>query len=315
MGSVYSSSACAFIWLGPGNEASDHALSLIDSLQEILLEHVPGLHVGETVPSNRNVCLPEDMVLPGDDQAWADLEVLFSRPWFNRTWTFQEPIRAPERMIACGSKIRNWSTFADAIILPLNLRHGGKAIININSFLVLDLFIEKRPKDLRLSQLIYNTQQREASDRREKVYALYGLVQEYQKVPLEISYAMSVEDVCRSAVRFCIENERSLSILTHVSLFRTQSDLPSWVPDWRNRIGSGCDPVDAMYVNKFNASSMGQPLLVTSSSNDKLILKGFVLATVERTIDITALELNAEDSFPESWIAVAAAAGVPVRFL
>ena len=180
---------------------------------------------------------------------------------------------------------------------------------------MLDLFIEKRPKDLRLSQLIYNTQQREASDRREKVYALYGLVQEYQKVPLEISYAMSVEDVCRSAVRFCIENERSLSILTHVSLFRTQSDLPSWVPDWRNRIGSGCDPVDAMYVNKFNASSMGQPLLVTSSSNDKLILKGFVLATVERTIDITALELNAEDSFPESWIAVAAAAGVPVRFL
>ena len=312
MGSVYSSSACAFIWLGPGNEASDQALSLIDSLQEMLLEYVPGHNVRETMG---NVSLPEDMVLPGDDQAWADLEVLFSRPWFDRTWTFQEPIRAPERMIACGSKMRSWSTFEDAIVLPLNLRHGGKAIIDLNAFLTLSIFIEKGPKDLRLSQLIYTTWQREASDRRDKVYALYGLVQDYQKVPLEISYAMSVEDVYRSTVRFCIENERSLSILTHVSRMRTLSDLPSWVPDWRNRIGSGCNPVDAMYVNKFNASSMAQPLLMTSSSNDKLILKGFVLATVERTIDITALGLTAEDSSPESWKTVAAAAGVPVRFL
>ena len=293
MGSIYSNSACAFIWLGPGDENSDGPLSLIDTLEN----------------------LPKDMASPFDDQACAKLEALLSRPWHNRTWTFQEPIRAPERMIACGSGIRDWNTIVRALRGAMYFRCRQETLASISLFLTIDTSISQKAEDLRLSDLLFRTCGRNASDPRDKVYALYGLVQDHQKVPLEISYAMSVEDVYRSTVRFCIQNERTLSILTYVSANGSQSDLPSWVPDWRDGYGSGRACVDAKYLTKFNASSMSRPVLVPSSSNDKLILKGFVLATIERTIDIAALKFNAADSFPESWITNAAAAGVPARFL
>ena len=60
---------------------------------------------------------------------------------------------------------------------------------------------------------------------------------------------------------------------------------------------------------------MSLPLLVPSSRSDKLILDGFVLAIIERTINAVALRISPADSSPDSWRTNAAAAGVPACFL
>ena len=314
MGSVYSNAGCAFIWLGPRDEDSDQALSFIDSLQEMLLAYIAD-YDGNDLEDDM-IDLPDGAFSPSDDQGWVKVYALFGRPWFHRCWTFQEAILAPERMIACGSEIRGWITFALAAFGYTHLKvREGTTIFPVAPLITIQNSIAEKPEDRRLSKLLYRNTSREASNPRDRVYALYGLVQACQKVPLEIDYAMSVEDVYRSTVRYCIESEESLSILTHVSEFGNQSDFPSWVPDLRYCFESGCTPVDPLFYRVFNASSRSRPLLVPSSSNDKLILKGFILAIVERTIDIAALKLNAIDSFRQSWLTNAATAGVPMRFL
>ena len=115
---------------------------------------------------------------------------------------------------------------------------------------------------------------------------------------LEINYAMSVEDVYRSTVRSCIGNEETLSILEFASEFKNALDLPSWVPDWRDRSRSECWPVSRYGLTRFHASSMSRPLIVPSSSNDKLILKGLILTTIEHTIKIPALGIHHANGSP-----------------
>ena len=314
MGSVYSSSACAFIWLGPGDEDCDQAMSFIDSLEYITSERREPLDEDDSWLHN----LLDAAFQRLDEQTLAELSALFLRPWFHRSWTLQEPIRAPNSIIACGSIIHSFTSFFFASLACTHwcFRHAEWTVFDVSSFYLTFGFVTAMPEELCLSTLLFRTSlDREASDPRDKVYALYGLVQGYQKVPLTVSYAMSVEDLYRSTVRFCIENEESLSILKPVPTFKNQSDLPSWVPDWRDQSGSGCEPMSWLKLAGFHASSMSRPLLVPSSSNDKLILKGFTLARVERTIKITALGVNLADSSPDSWRTHAAAAGVPVRFL
>ena len=315
MGLVYSSSACAFIWLGPGDKHTDQALRFIDSLEDMFSEYAVRLDDPDVDDWNYLHDLLDDAILPSDGHAWAGLVALFSRPWFNRCWTLQEPIRAPDRTIACGSKIWNWNIFSYAALVCAQGKYSDRKHVNVEALLVIQGAIKQGSKNLRLSELIYTSQKREASEPRDKVYALYGLVQDNQKVPLEISYAMSVEDIYRSTVRFCIENEEKLSILIQVSEYNNTPDLPSWVPNWRDQTYSGCIPVGGPWNEEFNASSTTRPLLAPSSSSDKLILKGFVLAIVERTIQRPALLVNPVDSSPGSWKTNAAAAGVPVRFL
>ena len=308
MASVYSSSACALIWLGPQDEGSDRALSLIDSLDDMLLENNGLLDEDEFRD------LVNDTISALDYQTCMEFAALFARPWFKRVWTFQEAILAPDRMIACGSKIRDWDTFLHVVQVSIRFRYSENFLASsMLPFLTIQNYINMKPEDLRLSKLIYDNWGREATDPRDKVYALYGLVQGYQEVPLEVNYAMSVEDVYRSTVRFCIENEGKLFILNNVSDFRKQSHhLPSWVPDWRDRF-----PLSGFLGGRsdFQASSAARPLLVPSSNDDELILKGFTLSIVERTIDIAALRVGAANSFSDSWIKNAAAAGVPPCFL
>ena len=308
MGSIYSSSTCAFIWLGPRDEGSDRAISFIDFLHHMCLKYV--YPDSSRRWNDDGMDLLENAVLRSDNQAWAELKALMERPWFSRCWTLQEPILAPHRVFACGSKIRDWNTCIRAALTSQELTHMNMASVSILPVLVIHHFMIRKPGDLSLSDLISTNWARKASDPRDKVYALYGLLQDYQNVHLEINYATSVGDVYKSAVRFSIENEGKLSILGQVSQFRNHPDQPSWVPDWREKSPSGCSP-----VMRFGASSATRSLVVPSSSDNKLILKGFTLSTVERTIETAALGLNLGDDCQDSWRRNAAAAGVPVRFL
>lgn len=86
----------------------------------------------------------------------------------------------------------------------------------------------------KLSDLLWNILDRDATDPRDKVFAVLGLVgKEYIDSLPDIDYSKSIEQVYQEASSFIIMKEKSLDLLLAASGLNDEGILPSWVPDWR----------------------------------------------------------------------------------
>ncbi|KAF3803307.1 hypothetical protein GCG54_00013417 [Colletotrichum gloeosporioides] len=104
--------------------------------------------------------------------------------------------------------------------------------------------------DGKLSDLLWNTWDREAKDRRDKVFAVLGLVGKNKGLLLKPDYSKSVRQVFCETARDVIRMEDKLDILLAANGTRNDVDgvqLPSWVPDWRKEAHEA-RPV--MFVNR-----------------------------------------------------------------
>lgn len=71
---------------------------------------------------------------------------------------------------------------------------------------------------------------REATNPRDKIYAVWGMARDRFTPDFEVVYEPSVEDVYINFATYCLVTRRSLRILSSVS--PTPRKMPSWVPDW-----------------------------------------------------------------------------------
>lgn len=137
----------------------------------------------------RRLGLPE---FPSDQ--WAQLVRLFKRPYFRRIWIVQEMIAAPlTSSIYCGDmEPLPWTVLTKAIdtleradwTAPIDSQYGGE---NNFSFLFIALSITmawmkgaKSPADrLVIRRKTQQTRRFEASDPRDKVFALIGIINDF----------------------------------------------------------------------------------------------------------------------------------------
>jgi hypothetical protein len=78
-----------------------------------------------------------------------------------------------------------------------------------------------------------------ATDPRDKVYALYGLLEDSTAAGFSADYKKLTELVYTDTAKFLIEQYILLDILGLVEPKHSLSPLPSWVPDWSsNDVGS-----------------------------------------------------------------------------
>lgn len=84
----------------------------------------------------------------------------------------------------------------------------------------------------RLHSLLRLSQMFKCSDLRDKVYALYGLVDLKDSLDgIQPDYTLPVEEVYRKVAKHVIQQEKRLDIWT-IGTHRSMTNLPSWVPDW-----------------------------------------------------------------------------------
>jgi len=84
--------------------------------------------------------------------------------------------------------------------------------------------------DANLTDLVEKTAACGASDSRDRVFALLGLISESSF--LKPDYSLSASHVMIGVAAHCLLNEKSVNVLHWAAAATAEEDYPSWVPQW-----------------------------------------------------------------------------------
>lgn len=179
------------------------------------------------------------------------IRLILDLPWFYRLWTVQEVTVAKEVMLVYGNSFVAWEGF-EWMVGFLSIREAILFIGPTNQttlprredcytklkMLLFDANGVKlsEPPSEPLTTVLKVTRTKNASEPRDKVYAVYGIFRflGIHAIP-EVDYSSSVDTIYFDITKAAIRLDNSLAILKETGLCWNFPDLPSWVPDWSNR--------------------------------------------------------------------------------
>jgi hypothetical protein len=180
------------------------------------------------------------------------LSAFFLRPWFTRVWVLQEVAVSTKASILCGKRALPWNElcYASWFLHEKAVTHRNSGLGSVGSYVVvlLGMFMTKRNLPSEFSQfngnllsLLSTFQYCDATNPRDKIYALLGLAWDYPakssttspEVPtFTPDYTDSVAQVYTDFARYQISSTNSLALLSKRTTQNPSFQLPSWVPDW-----------------------------------------------------------------------------------
>ncbi|KAJ8111614.1 hypothetical protein OPT61_g5836 [Boeremia exigua] len=230
-------------------------------------------------------------------------------PWWNRIWVIQEVVVPPLIEAVYGAFSVPWEVFTLAsrhlakhstqccqeiyTRLPRDLRKVlddfTQKVSGISELRTTQvklgfprIFHEPKVGSRSLLELLRRFRDRQASDSRDKVYALLSLVKtdEDSSVPSMLpDYSLSESRVFAQATLQCIYGSGSLSVFSTELGRKFRSDLPSWVPDW-GAPGGYIYTVRGHAVELYNASPGGDLIEDLVRSTDLVRLRVRALTTL-----------------------------------
>ncbi|KAK3991066.1 heterokaryon incompatibility protein-domain-containing protein [Cladorrhinum sp. PSN332] len=231
MRQIYSSARRIVMWLGPGSQAADRAMSLYERWQ-----------LGD---EPLNPYLAQGL----SRQDCHDLDHLERNRYWTRSWVYPEA-STPRvyRELWCGEKIVWFNKVAKVnnFIRDHILKGKGEAsrpLPQPNPFVTaiskLNILTQKRAnsdRSMTLSDLLVMTYRLRASIEVDKIYALlsvYNDIQGLDEHAIRIDYSLPPEKVHRALAKHVVEKEASLDILLLCSAAKASSkEQWSWVPNF-----------------------------------------------------------------------------------
>jgi hypothetical protein len=241
---IYQKARRVVVWLGEEADLSD-----------VLEQFIPRIHLAqekqEAAGDKRHLLQMkaadrEKYDLPSlRDPGYRAMLYIACRPWFNRVWIVQELALARDAVIHCGGWSLPWDLFQSVyqyVITDLALSHILRPLVPenpANYMLMLEwtLYNTHHAIHQSLSALLLRHVTTEATNPRDKVYALCGLADDVRaaRVKLVPDYNKDVPQVFKDAAVAILRAEHNLDILSAAGLREDSEypDLPSWVPEWR----------------------------------------------------------------------------------
>jgi hypothetical protein len=214
------------------------------------------------------------------ERGWDILEEFFSNAYWRRVWVIQEVTVATKVTILCGTCVIPWDDVATILTkwrktpesVPLGKRSYLKAMHLVD---FRDRFRVKR-EPISLLDAMRWSYQTEATDPRDKIFALLGLCHDgatYVPVP---NYKQPLEEIIADMSRAMMSYDRSLDLmcLKGTSLDE-EGKFPSWTPNWANLWSGSLHSMtvhEADYEN-WHANFSFDPIL-EGSTDQFLIVEG-----------------------------------------
>jgi hypothetical protein len=200
-----------------------------------------------------------------------ELYKITQTPWWRRLWVVQEFVLAPKVTMYYKRFKIPWNYLVNAsMVWPRVLREiseedvakmteWAQTIYEMERWRL--MWGQARQPKIRLVDLLWHFRHREATDPRDKVYAVLSLVNSWnQQVPIAPRYDWSVSKVYGEVVRTVTNVSGSLLIL----MFRSETSrgVPSWAPNWSIRIDTNeADLARLDRADLYNACNRTKPHL------------------------------------------------------
>lgn len=267
MDRIYSQATYTIIWLGR-DDATKSAAAAAEAVMRISSYPHTAFSQSAIVPfthQDSEIYRKAGLEPPMTWDHWRSLAALLKRQWFKRVWIVQECILSRDLIMFCGPHRIPWRNFVTAmqniearcaamgsrspsvdflelgeVAVPLehnpfqlatwreyhyhHYRHHGSGLPMVSG-----------QRQFTLEMLIRNTWAFHATNPRDKIYGVLGLLDPILRRSWLVDYGQSVEEVYAYATRRILEQSKSLEILSCIqdpSVRTTVSPRPSWVPDY-----------------------------------------------------------------------------------
>ncbi|KAI1123638.1 HET-domain-containing protein [Nemania abortiva] len=246
MDKIYQRAVGVLVWLGKEDENTGVAIKVMKSLARVS----PAL----TKTPRRDLEIQD--VCPQDLFQYA---AFLQRQWFTRMWVIQESFFSAATTVFCGKREIKWALIQESsrVVSQTGMDTLLKAYVGYTKEFSPDVGTVKLPDNrlsnqlifgslqkatgeaLSLGRLLYYTRFFEASDPRDKVFAILGLWKSKRgdragKIDIRPDYNKDLLEVYIEATTAAIQESGNLDILSLVEGPRREatSRLPSWVPDY-----------------------------------------------------------------------------------
>lgn len=257
---IYSQSSYVVAWVGPEDEHTEAGLRAIRTLSK----HVDQIRDSNIKPydgtDGQNYQDAGVPVIPCVD--WNGLASIYQRQWFRRSWIAQEAILPDVVIMYRGT---HQLSHHDLGIIASILGHNyGKLSLGFSLTYVPtdeiavtvewhmgELFKlrdslyfsraadtederEARRENFQLQRLIHNFETFLVSDPRDKIFALYVIINQTSEKRMVANYQQPTNAVFTVATRRIIQQSGDISIICPwTNMAERRPGLPSWVPDYQ----------------------------------------------------------------------------------
>jgi hypothetical protein len=268
MKAIFSKAECVTAWIGPSNRNSDLAMGLISTFTDSSIDKELFFEEAESIGAAVQKSVYD----------------LFRRPYWGRVWIIQELASGRSVQVRFGSvsvPLDAFKYFISTLSSKLGTIANYMSVTRASRLLKLVKLYQNHPDNKqRLIDILWSTVEFQASDQRDKIYAILGIAQDQdqESLPPDYSPEVTTERLLRYLVKHYLDHENDLDIFSYFPILQSQTLTDcSWLPDLSQHINGLC-------ARSFNASSGRQPEFRFSSDMKHLTLKGTALATVDVVI-------------------------------